>query len=89
MQLQGPTAMLTLPLAGDEPTLATARELLGLAPEEVDEEFGLVPIDPESGTFAILVTAEAGARVGGRRDARGPLADPPVEPSGSPRPAED
>ena len=89
MRLTGPTVMLTIELPPEEATLAAAREALGLAPDEVDDEFGLVPIDPASGTYALLATAAAGARTADAGRAAGPYANPPIEPYGPLRAGDD
>lgn len=85
MALTGPTVMLTVELSLANATLAAARELLDLAPDEVDEEFGLVPVNPVKGTYAILVTATAGSRAHGVSGAAGPYANPRIEPFGPPQ----
>jgi hypothetical protein len=76
--------MLTVELPADEATLAAALEALQLAPDEVDDEFGLVPIDPAKGLYTLLVSEAAGARAGARRGA-GPYANPAIEPFGPPK----
>lgn len=64
-------------------TLADARRELGLAEDEVDDAYGLVPLDPGQGLYALRVTEPAARRAappGG-----GPYSDPPIEPFGPPR----
>lgn len=89
MRLSGPTVMVTVELSRADATLAAARDLLDLAPDEVDEDFGLVSIDPAKGTYAILVTATAGSRAHGVSGAAGPYANPRIEPFGPPQAAGD
>jgi hypothetical protein len=91
MPLPGPTVMLTVKLPPERATLAEARKRLGLAEDEVDQNFGLVALDPGEGTYAVLVSAEAGARVsasaaGKAGEAGGPYANPRIEPFGPPKP---
>jgi hypothetical protein len=86
----GPTVMLTVKLPPGQATLDEARHRLGLAPGEVDEKFGLVPLDPAEGVYAVLVPAEAGARAaasaaGQAGEVGGPYANPPIEPFGPPK----
>jgi hypothetical protein len=93
MPLPGPTVMLTVKLPPGQATLAEARQRLGLTEDEVDEEFGLVPLDPAVHTYAVLVPAEVGARVcssaaGQAGEVGGPYANPPIEPFGPPKPPE-
>lgn len=44
-------------------TLADALEALRLTADEVDMEFGLVPVDPEAGLFALRVSDAVAARL--------------------------
>jgi hypothetical protein len=83
--------MLTVKLPPGQATLEEARKRLGLAEDEVDPEFGLVPLDPAEGVYAVLVPAEAGNRVmasaaGEAGEVGGPYANPPIEPFGPPPP---
>ncbi len=85
MPLPGPTVMVTVELPPERATLAAAREQLGLAEDEVDEDFGLVPLDPDRGTYAVLVRAEAGSRAAARPGAKGPYENPTIGPLGPPQ----
>ncbi len=89
MPLTGPTVMLTVELPAGDATLAVALETLGLHPDEVDDEFGLVPIDPAGGRYVILVSEAAGARAAGAGRAGGRYANPRIEPFGPPRTGDD
>ena len=88
MPLSGPTVMLTVKLPAEDATLGEARRRLGLDDDEVDEEFGLVLLDPAEELYAVLVSADAGARAaaasGGAGGTGGPYANPPIEPFGPP-----
>ncbi|MEV7969323.1 hypothetical protein AB0O34_25545 [Sphaerisporangium sp. NPDC088356] len=66
-----------------EATLAQAMRQLGLNEDEVDTAYGLVPLDPAQGLYALRVTEDAGDRV--TPAAGGPFSDPPIEPYGPPR----
>ncbi|ETK37407.1 hypothetical protein GCM10009530_64870 [Microbispora corallina] len=65
-------------------SLESAMSALGLEEDEVDTGYGLVPVDPGGGLYALRVSESAGRRVGGD-GAAGPHADPPIEPFGPPR----
>ncbi|GII85020.1 hypothetical protein Ssi03_30100 [Sphaerisporangium siamense] len=65
-----------------EATLEQAVHRLGLSEDEVDTGYGLVPLDPDQGLYALRVTESAGHRVA--PDAGGPFSDPPIEPFGPP-----
>lgn len=89
MALDRPTVMVTVTLPPEDASLETAMAQLGLAPEEVDADFGLVPLDPESGTYALLVAQEAGERVtagdaASEQGVEGPFSNPVIEPFGPP-----
>ena len=60
-------------------------ERLGLAPDEVDADFGLVPIDPERDLYVRRVTASAALRGAGMPDVEGPFSAPRIEDYGAPR----
>lgn len=87
MAPQGPTVLVTVTLPSGS-TLADARRRLGLADDEVDTAYGLVPVDPAHGTYALLVTEAAGARIQGTARTEGPgsyggpYANPKIEPFG-------
>jgi hypothetical protein len=79
-----PATLITVTL----PPGATLQDVLrqfDLTPEQVDHEYGLVAVNPAEGTFALLVTEEAAARITGTSGARGPYADPRIEPYGPPQ----
>ncbi|MCT2590939.1 hypothetical protein LHJ74_13640 [Streptomyces sp. N2-109] len=82
---QPPTTLITVTLPPGS-TLQDAMRRLGIASGEVDEEYGLVLVDPEQQSYALLVTEEAGARLQGARGGHGPHANPRMEPFGPPSP---
>lgn len=63
--------------------LADALRELGLAEDEVDREYGLITVDPDTGRFALRVAARAAARTA-TGSAGTVFADPPVEPLDDP-----
>ncbi|WP_093171909.1 hypothetical protein [Sinosporangium album] len=65
-----------------EATLPGAMHHYGLAKDEVDLNYGLVPIDPVQGLYALRVTEDASHRLG--MAVEGPYADPKIEPFGPP-----
>jgi hypothetical protein len=85
MAPQGPTVLVTVTLPSGS-TLEDAQRRLGLTDDEVDTAYGLVLVDPSHGTFALLVTEEAGSRIQGAPDTKGsyqgPYANPKIEPFG-------
>lgn len=61
--------------------LADALRELGLTEAEVDGEYGLIALDPDTGRFALRVAASAAARLA-TDTAATVFADPPVRPLG-------
>jgi hypothetical protein len=74
--------MMTLRLAPERASLATAAGELGVAERELDADFGVVEIDPDRHRYAVMIEERAAARVGRRPGIEGPFANPPIEPFG-------
>ena len=72
--------LLTVTLAPGS-VLADALRELGLAESEVDGEYGLIALDPDTGRFALRVAPSAATRLAAESAAT-VFADPPVEPIG-------
>lgn len=78
--------MLTLTLDPAEASAEHVRRKLELEAEELDPEFGVVELDPETHRYAVLVDERAATRVQGAPGIEGPFANPPIEPFGPPQP---
>jgi hypothetical protein len=76
--------MVTLRLDPEQASLGEVRDLLGLAPEEVDPAFGVVNISPADHLYTILVEEAAAARVAGAAPVEGVFSNPRIEPFGPP-----
>ena len=85
-----PLALMTVSLPHAVPSLAEAATQLGVALADVDETFGLVPVDPEKGLYAVQVRADKLPSETQDRGAgfRGPWSNPSIEPL-SPTPSSD
>jgi hypothetical protein len=79
-----PRVMVTLRLDPGQATLPEVRDLLGLAAEEVDADFGVVNISPAEHLYTILVDEAAAARVADAPQVEGVFANPRIEPFGPP-----
>jgi len=63
------------------PSVESAARQVGVAVSDVDEEFGVVPIDPAHGRYAIQVWADrVPPGLADERPYRGPFADPEIAP---------
>ncbi|HKA15735.1 MAG TPA: hypothetical protein VKH41_12005 [Myxococcota bacterium] len=76
--------MMTLQLDPGEASIEAVRRKLELGRLDLDEEFGVVPIDPEKDLFAILVDERVASELMGREGVRGPFSNPKIEPFGPP-----
>ncbi|MQS14699.1 hypothetical protein F7Q99_21140 [Streptomyces kaniharaensis] len=66
-------------------TMQHALDKLGLSAEEIDQEYGLVSLDPSRGLYVLLVAESAAARIrdhGQSGEYSGPFANPKIEPFG-------
>jgi hypothetical protein len=88
MVAQSPTVLITVTLP-PRATLQDARRRLGLSADEIDTGYGLVPVDPDHGTYVLLVTDAAAARIKGLPGTSGPYENPVIEPFGPPRTPDD
>ena len=71
------------------PTAEQVCQKYGLSPEDVDDQFGVIEVDPAEHVYTILVDEAAAARLdpdraNGRLE--GPFSNPKIEPCGPPEP---
>jgi len=76
--------LLTVTREPSQASLEVVKRDLGLSDDEIDEDFGVVSIDPNSNRYAILVEEDAAERMGAEPGVEGPFANPPIEPFGPP-----
>ena len=81
--------MIQLCFPSGHPSVAEAAQSLGLAPEDLDPEFGVIATDPVRNLYAIRVPEEAAARAAGKLGERsggaeGIFSDPKIAPFGPP-----
>ena len=76
--------LMTVELAPEAASLADAAARLGLAPDDLDAEYGVVPVDPDNQLYSVLVDEAAGEAARGREGVRGPFSNPRIEPFGPP-----
>jgi hypothetical protein len=75
-------ALMTVELPPGAVSLEEAAKRLGVAPEQLDAEFGLVPVDPDNNLYSVMVDERAAERAGRRAGAEGPFSNPRIEPFG-------
>jgi|SRR5271169_2981502 hypothetical protein len=66
------------------PSLAEAARHFGVQAEDMDASFGVVPVDPERGLYAVRVRASKlpAQQSGAAKDFQGPWSDPAIAPFG-------
>ncbi|MFF0409663.1 hypothetical protein ACFYUY_04415 [Kitasatospora sp. NPDC004745] len=57
------TLLVNVTLPAGEATLERVREILHLAKDEVDESYGIVPLDTDRREYTVLVTETAASRL--------------------------
>lgn len=70
-----------------QPSLEQVREKYGFGPEEIDQDFGVIEIDPQDHLYTVLVDQEAAQRVRkrmGKGPLEGPYSNPRIEAFGPP-----
>ena len=81
--LVGAMVLMTVQGKNGPPSLGEAAAQLGVAVEDIDAGFGVVPIDPGRGLYSVQVPAERlPARSGADEPYRGPFSNPRIEPFG-------
>ncbi|MFN4275113.1 MAG: hypothetical protein ACK4FJ_02350 [Ferrovibrio sp.] len=80
-------ALMTILSRKGPPDIETAAASLHVAAEDIDQEYGILPIDPGQGLYCVRVRADSLPAAVSHGDAasdgdayRGPFADLPIEP---------
>ena len=76
--------MFTIQRKGTAPTLDEVARAHGFQRAELDDQFGVIEVDPLDHTYAVLADEDAVSRVSGRSGLAGPFANPKIEPFGPP-----
>ena len=78
--------MVTIKGPGAAPTVEAIKTRYGLIQGDIDEQFGVVEIDPKEGVYTVLVEEHAAAKL--RPDenwsVEGPFSNPPIAPFDDP-----
>jgi hypothetical protein len=75
--------LMTVTIERDAPTLEDAALALGVAIGDIDAAFGLVPVDPGQGVYAVKVRADR-IRQNPGEPYSGPFSDPEIGPAKPP-----
>lgn len=78
-----PHVLMTVELPGAA-SIDAAAERLGVAPGDLDRDFGVIAIDPEQHLYSVMVDERASAAAAERPGIAGPFANPKIEPFGPP-----
>lgn len=78
--------MVTVQAPASPPSIEELRSQFALGAGEIDEEFGVVEIDPVEHLYTILVEEDAAGKIvsTGDWEVSGPYSNPRVEPFGPP-----
>lgn len=76
---QPPYGLVTVEGFDSQPSLDTVADSLGVAVSQIDEQFGVLLIDPVKGMYCIQLKSQQGD-MRGIDHSHGPWANPPIEP---------
>jgi len=73
--------MITIRARGRAPTVEDVRARYRLGPDEIDADFGVIPVDPDAHDYTILVDERAAPRIvsDSQWEVSGPYANPRIE----------
>lgn len=74
------TVMMTIHAPGGTPDLQEITKKYGLAPSEIDAEFGVVPLGNDDYTILVETTAAHKITPNTEWDTEGPYSNPKIEP---------
>jgi hypothetical protein len=77
-----PVELMTITVPHGKPSLADAAQRLGVGLSDMDATFGVVPVDPDRGLYAVQVRAGQTRKQPEGSDYRGPWSNPRIEPFG-------
>lgn len=80
------TALMTVTKAAGQPTLEEAAEQLGVPPDRLNREFGVVPVDVSKGLYTVEMDADVAADRQVQTPYDGPYSNPQIEDFGPPEP---
>lgn len=79
-------ALMTVHGRNGPPSIEDAAQELGIGIDDIDQEFGVVLVDPKAGLYSVQVDAARLPEGGESGSAyRGPFSNPRIEPFGPPK----
>lgn len=78
--------LVTVRLSNAQPSMEEAARHLKVSETELDPNFGVVLIDPENQTYAVMVNERVAGDAASAEGAAGPFSNPRIEPTGPPEP---
>jgi hypothetical protein len=83
MAIMAAMALMTVQGSGREaPSLAEAAAQLGVSTQDLDEKFGVVPVDPSRGLYSVQVREGSVPAPDAGQPYRGPFSNPRIAPFG-------
>lgn len=76
--------LVTVKLGSAQASMAEAARHLSVSETDLDPDFGVVLIDPENLTYAVMVDERVAGDAAGAEGAAGPFSNPRIEPTGPP-----
>lgn len=78
--------LVTVKLGSPNASMADAARHLSVSEADLDPNFGVVMIDPENQTYAVMVNERVAGDAARAEGAAGPYSNPRIEPTGPPEP---
>jgi hypothetical protein len=82
--MEAPMVLMTVHGSDGAPSIAQAASELGVSVADIDEKFGIVPINPDEGLYAVQVTESSidSRTAADGSNYRGPYSNPRIAPFG-------
>ena len=77
--------MVTVKLDAEHASVENACELLGIADDAIDRDFGVIEVSPGENLYTVLVEATVAEGIHTSEDTAGPFSNPRIEPFGPPQ----
>jgi hypothetical protein len=75
-------ALMKIEAPSGPPSLRQAADILGVGEGDLDQDFGVIPVDPAHDTYCVQVDERALEGAPRSGNVEGPFSNPPIEPFG-------